>query len=99
MPEVDAVLTEKAQAARDNLAQFVLRDPASAIWGRSWTVNYFHICGLVNAKNGFGGYVGQQIYVSSAGSSARMISSNDEAWIGQCIGQEHELLPADQTPA
>lgn len=54
-----------ADAVRSNL-----KDPNSAIMGPARAVGRVRngvkeivICGYVNAKNGFGGYNGQQIYI------------------------------------
>jgi hypothetical protein len=41
----------------------VLRDPNSAIFGSSYIGKYGAGCGLVNARNGFGGMSGMRRYV------------------------------------
>lgn len=40
-----------------------LRDPDSAVFGTTYTGRDSAICGAVNAKNGFGGYTGPQLFM------------------------------------
>lgn len=65
---------EKLRAQRDTQQQVrliraeqavksVLRDPRSATFGTSFIGRDDAVCGVVNAKNGFGGYTGPQTYM------------------------------------
>ncbi len=76
-----------------------LRDPGSAIWDgqRSWTDQPVvlvartddggirAICGTVNAKNSFGGYTGDQIYIVSLEKDVLRVGASDQEFRDLCL--------------
>ena len=68
-PGSDQYLIDQAEAS----VRAKLRDPASAIFSEERIVGTGpdrRVCGFVNAKNGFGGYSGNQRFVSFMGTLA-----------------------------
>jgi hypothetical protein len=90
-------LEEREEEATVNAEESVkrrLRDPESAHFG---SINTFPqgdsgmvvvVCGYVNAKNGFGGYTGEERFVSIGGAGRPLLSSDGEdfatAWAQFC---------------
>ena len=82
-------MTPDFARAVDTVVRMNLKDPASAIMGPARARGRLNngeaeivICGFVNAKNGYGGYNGQQIYIgvySKAANSFKIIAMGDEA--------------------
>lgn len=65
----DQYLIDQAEAS----VRATLRDPASAVFSEQRVLGTGpdqRVCGLVNAKNGFGGYAGEQRFVSFLGAVA-----------------------------
>lgn len=76
-----------------------LRDPASAQWDgqRNWMDKpavvvartadngIRAVCGTVNAKNGFGGYIGDQIYVVSLENDFVKVGATEEEFRTACF--------------
>lgn len=69
-------LTAKQRGAIERAVKETLKDPDSAKFGdiragksRTGSVN---ICGLVNARNGFGGYTGMQAFTATLGEFDRV---------------------------
>ena len=67
--------TSNAQARGERAVLANLRDPSSAkftdvtvreVRAAGTTVTSFDICGLVNAKNAFGGYTGNRRFIASS---------------------------------
>ena len=64
-------LTDADRSALDRGVRPLLRDPESARFGRAAARKLFmpgkqpilQVCGYVNARNGFGGYTGEQLFV------------------------------------
>lgn len=48
----------------EELIRSRLRDPDSAQFGRMYVARDGFVCGFVNAKNSFGGYVGDRLYTT-----------------------------------
>lgn len=75
-----------------------LRDPGSAIWDgkRSWSDaptalvvrvpdgGIAAVCGTVNAKNGFGGYTGDQIYIVNFKTDTIRVGASDDEFFASC---------------
>jgi hypothetical protein len=66
---------QMAHYKAQELVKQQLRDPDSAEFGPQYWVasatgdsDVDYVCGTVNAKNGFGGYVGEQYYMAAVGS-------------------------------
>jgi hypothetical protein len=62
-----AVLSPAQQTEVKQLIAKDLRDPESARFGSfkaAWDQQHLVVCGWVNSKNGFGGYVGDTKYVA-----------------------------------
>lgn len=60
----------------------LMRDPDSVRFGEHWTSGEYR-CGYVNAKNGYGGYVGYKPYLV-AGSYAEVFDAQTERWESRC---------------
>ena len=58
----------------------VLKDPESARFGEVWAAgdSQYVACGYVNARNSFGGYTGEELFVATVG-GAFLKSQLDEA--------------------
>ena len=69
-----------------------LRDSESARWGEIWTVDGWHYCGTVNAKNAFGAYPGFQRFV--AVSTDADLDVTDADWKAACSGGDIKLAQA-----
>lgn len=77
-----------------------LKDPNSAQWGTIWTYGG-NICGYVNARNSFGGYVGPRRF-HVVGDSAWVEGDQDGAafgaiWSTQCDRAEFVVNPGAQS--
>jgi hypothetical protein len=89
--ETKARAQERNEAAARAAVLSTLRDPASALFsgvrpGRD--AADATICGLVNAKNGFGGYAGARRFIASQGKlvidGANTPFEVDSAWQKSC---------------
>jgi hypothetical protein len=83
-------------AEAKTLAAQGLRDPQSAQFRNVVTKSIAEnrllmVCGEVNAKNAYGGYVGFQRFVYVEGSSAVLLQLSDDEW--------QELTPDERTSA
>ena len=66
-----------------------LRDPGSAIFGKTGALvsstGKVTICGMINAKNGYGGYTGMEIYqLGLVGDRVDYVALGDIARLGLC---------------
>lgn len=66
------ILTNEQKAAVEKGVRESLKDPSSSVFGpmsaSEKRSGVFYVCGYVNAKNSFGGYVGNQPYIGVLGS-------------------------------
>ena len=79
-----------AKARAEATVRLVLRDPNSAVFGPAYSYkNGTIVCGLVNARNGFGGYTGMRGYIYKDGMIAfqgeHMYVYND--WLPLCTDE------------
>jgi len=92
----DARVSAVRWAAQDAVKR-LLRDPESATFEELAVVSHgdtMLACGYVNAKNGFGGYVGRQAFVGSTGTailSSQMAHGEfRKLWQRACVGGRSE---------
>lgn len=94
MPGLSAALGARAHRAREAVATR-LKDPTSPIWGPMWTVDYFRICGTVNAKNSFGAYAGDEAFYV-IGDEVFLGGNVDPAkWEQYCDGMRRPIILPD----
>ena len=73
-----------------------LKDPKSAQFRGLFVYNDVFLCGEVNSKNSFGGYVGFQRFVSLG--EARLVELDDQSqkfedwWLMSCKGMSKSLI-------
>jgi hypothetical protein len=86
---------EKAQDLVKAAVLTSLKDPESARFGKFTLVTSEHACLTVNAKNGFGGYTGdQQAYaVKSAANGWQVLAIEGKLGHEQCIKILSEKKP------
>ncbi|WP_439398317.1 hypothetical protein ACRQ5Q_13695 [Bradyrhizobium sp. PMVTL-01] len=71
-----AILLEEAKlAVRNNL-----RDPTSALFTEEDAIGDDAVCGNVNAKNGFGGYVGKSAFIYTRTEGVTIAKDRSEAY-------------------
>lgn len=68
-PFAPVTLTSAQKQAVEAGVKARLKDPTSPLFGRSRAVRdatgVIYVCGLVNAKNSFGGYIGENLYMGT----------------------------------
>lgn len=81
-------------SAAKNKIKALLKDPSSAEFGKMAVVKKGEImvvCGLVNARNSFGGYIGEQPFISNGLNITFLrehVSDFAELWNELCVGGE-----------
>ncbi|MGA7676139.1 MAG: hypothetical protein WCA78_13980 [Rhizomicrobium sp.] len=95
-----AVRREAAAIEAKRVVRSVLRDPGSAEFDHVTQLSNGVVCGYVNARNGFGGYVGREAFMFGQPVGGLMMEEQGSAaftktWEAKCIGQWNADYDAD----
>jgi hypothetical protein len=87
----------QTRAAARERVRATLKDPSSAQFGRVWAAGDSQrvACGFVNAKNSFGGYTGEELFIAAGG--AALLRSQIEAMRGEDRVRARALLAVCDT--
>jgi len=74
-----------------------LKDPRSAVFRNIIVRNDFYVCGEMNAKNSFGGYVGFKKFINTGGIATLTSWEEDSVefmieWAKSCLGATEEQI-------